>query len=320
VRCRDFRQIADSYLSDELLTETNHEVINHLECCAECRRELAARRQLRFRLHATFAYADRLQIADEFANRLRGQLRALALRERKHSAPRLVAWLAIAVCLMLAVAVAFTLRSMRNHPSNQQRALAAGQPGSSENWGSGPGSSPGPPDEDSVLRATMAEISGDAAGDHHNCAINFRLLEPPIPLEEAGLKYDTAYLNLTGVVNNRLTQVSAGLQLVESHSCVFNSRRFAHIVLRDRGSLISLLVTDLSHPAGPGIAATRTLSERGQPAMISSQFEGYQIVCFETAKHAVFIVSDLAEAENLAVARLLGPSVYNHVTDAEGSA
>ena len=46
---------------------------------------------------------------------------------------------------------------------------------------------------------------------------------------------------------------------------------------------------------------------------------GYQVSCFETARHAVFIISDLAEAENLAVARRLAPSISGLVARAEGA-
>ena len=317
MRCHDFREIADSYLSDELLTETNHDIINHLESCGECRRELAARRQLRISLRASFAGADQLQIRDEFADNLRGQLRVLALRETKRSAPRLAPWLPMVACLVLAFA--FTLRMMRPQPAPQENTVVEGQAGLKETGGSGPRSSPGSPDEDSVLRATMAEMSGAAAGDHRDCAISFRLLETPIPLEEAGLKYDRAYLNLSDVVSARLAQLS-DMRVVESHSCVFNGRRFAHLVLRNRGRLISLLVTGLRHPGDSGKAAKQALSDREQAVMACSQSEGYQIACFETARHAIFVVSDMAEGENLAVARLLATSVYNHITLAEGSA
>jgi hypothetical protein len=318
VRCQDFRAIADSYLSDELLTETNHDVINHLESCAGCRRELAARRQLRFSLRASFAYADSLQMPDEFAANLRCQLRVLALPQTNYSVPRLAAWLALAACVVLALGLG--LRMMQRQPAPPQKIVAGGQPRSKENGASGPRSSPGSPDEDMVLRATMAEISGDAAGDHRNCAIHFGLTEAPIPLEEAALKYDPAYLNLSDVVSGRLKQLSGDMQVIESHSCVFNGRRFAHIVLREHASLISLLVTDLSRPADSANAGTQALNHRDQTVMACSQSEGYETACFETARHAIFIVSDLTEGENLSLARLLAPSVYNHITHVEGSA
>jgi hypothetical protein len=60
------------------------------------------------------------------------------------------------------------------------------------------------------------------------------------------------------------------------------------------------------------------MSDGTQQVFACSEFEGYQVACFRTARHAIFLVSDLAEGENLAVARLLAPSVYSHVSNAEG--
>jgi hypothetical protein len=286
VRCQDVREIADSYLSDELHTEQKSQVVNHLGGCAECQRELGARRQLRSTLRASFAHADALKIRDEFADNLKVRLRAVALRETKRPVPRL-AWLAMAACLVLALG--FGLRMILRQPDGEQAAV----------------------------RAAMAEIGRSAAGDHANCAVKFRLLEKPIPLEEAGLKYDRAYLNLSEVVNSRLTELSGDIQLVESHSCVFNGRRFAHLVLRDHGSLVSLLVTELSTPI-LGQGTKHSLGDGSQQVFACPEFEGYQVACFKTASHAIFLVSDLAEVENLAVARLLAPTVYSHVSNDEG--
>ena len=78
MQCRDFRGVADSFLSDELLVETNLDVIAHLETCADCRRELAARRALRTILRTAFAKADDLQMPQEFASRLQSDLRVAA--------------------------------------------------------------------------------------------------------------------------------------------------------------------------------------------------------------------------------------------------
>ena len=36
--CRDVREAADSFLCDELLTETNHDILQHLDTCPSCRR------------------------------------------------------------------------------------------------------------------------------------------------------------------------------------------------------------------------------------------------------------------------------------------
>ena len=39
MHCRDVRELADSFLTGQLLVETNHEVVKHLETCPECRAE-----------------------------------------------------------------------------------------------------------------------------------------------------------------------------------------------------------------------------------------------------------------------------------------
>src|SRR5512133_1263549 len=48
--CGRTRKYLDSYISNELLIETNHEVLRHLESCPECSAEADARSMLRGRL------------------------------------------------------------------------------------------------------------------------------------------------------------------------------------------------------------------------------------------------------------------------------
>lgn len=61
MQCREVRDLLDSFLSQELLVETNHELMRHLETCANCRAELDARRQLRGALRRAFSNAGALQ-------------------------------------------------------------------------------------------------------------------------------------------------------------------------------------------------------------------------------------------------------------------
>src|SRR5687768_11207608 len=104
MQCPDFREVADSYLSDELLVETNHDVIAHLEACAECRRELAARRELRATLRASFMDADELRIRDQFADGLHRDLRDIATSKGTSLLSRRRALMVIAACLLVAAA------------------------------------------------------------------------------------------------------------------------------------------------------------------------------------------------------------------------
>ena len=205
MQCRDFREIADSYLSGELLVETNHDVIRHLEACANCRRELAARRELRGKLRTGFENTPELQMSEEFTGSLTSQLRDAEFSRARFSAAR---HLAIAASLLIVAALGFI--------AVQQR------------WRLQDG----------------AVLAASVVGDHRDCALNHRLEERPIDLHEAGRKYDNAYINLGNAVMSD-GKLPAGVELVDAHSCVFKGRRFGHVILRYQGQLVSVLVTSI---------------------------------------------------------------------------
>jgi len=76
MECRDVRELADSFLSEQLLVETNHELLRHLETCPVCRREMADRRALRDTLRSAFVHAEDLSPRPEFVAALRTVLRS----------------------------------------------------------------------------------------------------------------------------------------------------------------------------------------------------------------------------------------------------
>jgi len=320
MQCREFREIADSYLGNELIVETNHEVISHLEHCPECRGELAARRELRSQLRQAFIKAPENQLRPEFARQVRTQLHDYALGKcgapvvsargrRSFVAVRRTSWLALAACLVLATVIGLVLVRQRfsapKQPPTQEIARNAETPSYS------PELNPGIP-----VNLVKTELAKSAVGDHRDCAIHFRLAEKPIDLEVAGRRYDPVYINLTKAV---LSQGSIPLdaEFVEAHSCVFEGRRFAHIILRYHGHLVSFLVTDT---ADSGEKKQSTPPTVAQPQVIAcSQFDGYQVSCFQTAHHAVFVVSDMPEGDNLALTRALAPSVCAHISRTESA-
>jgi hypothetical protein len=323
MECREFREIADSYLGNELIVETNHEVISHLEHCAECRRELAARRELRCQLREASIKAPGNQMSAEFAQRLRTQLHDYARGEgsaaissargwRSSAMVKRTSWLALAACLVLAATFGLVLlrqRMLERSPQQGGQEVAGREP------------TPHYPTELNPripVTIVKTELAKDAAGDHRDCAVHFRLAEKPIDLEVAGRKYDPVYINLTKAVLSEKGEVPLGAEFVEAHSCVFQGRRFAHIILRYHGRLVSFLVTEIVDSSEE--KASAALASRGAQVIACSQFEGYQVSCFQTARHAVFIVSDLPEGDNLALARAVAPSVFAHITHAESPA
>src|SRR5262249_16349150 len=106
-----------------------------------------------------------------------------------------------------------------------------------------------------------------------------------------------------------------GVQLVEAHSCVFKGRRFAHLVLKYRGSLLSVLVTDL--PGGGEARSDRSSPLQEPDSIVCSQIEDYNVSFFQTARPAVFVVSTLPEGDNLAVTRALAPGIFTHISNSE---
>ena len=165
--------------------------------------------------------------------------------------------------------------------------------------------------------AILARMSELAAGDHRDCAIGHRLPDMPIALEEAARKYDRAYLDLTKAVMSHRGDFDGAIELVMAHACVFRSHWFGHIVVRHRGRLVSLLVTRLEDSSGIATAKEKLPKDSAAQVIACSTAGGFQISCFRTAQHGVFVVSDLEEGENLALARRLAPSLYEHITHAE---
>ena len=54
MECRDVRELADSFLSEQLLVETTHDILRHLAQCPSCRAEMESRRRLRTALRGAF--------------------------------------------------------------------------------------------------------------------------------------------------------------------------------------------------------------------------------------------------------------------------
>lgn len=308
MQCKDFHKIADSYLGDELLIETNHEVLAHLEACPACRRELAARRELRAQLRAAFANSAALQPTPAFMNRLHAQLRAKALCET--TTVTRGRWMAIAASVLLLVTIGLLAMQIRTRDTATE---FAGNGGGNQNQTAEVTLPPSSTMRDAV-RLFMIEASGLAAGNHRDCAVDYKLAEAPISLEEAGRKYDRAYINLTSAVMSGQSELTKEIQFVEAHSCVFGGKRFGHVVLKEGEHLVSILVTDLDN--APTEVAAQSSSEAHQ-AIVNSSVEGYQVSYLATAQHGIFIVSGLEAARNAQIAGVLAPAIYNHVKRTE---
>jgi hypothetical protein len=277
MECRDVRELADSFLADDPLSESSHELLRHLEQCPSCREELAARRVVRDSLRRAFATAPELAPRPEFVASLRATLRQAApdvpadvpARRRFGPGP----WWALTAALLL-VAIALGI-AYRGHDWSAAGAMA---------------------------RA--------AVGDHRDCALQFRLDEKPIRLADAARRYGIAYRVLETMPPDDIVTAAGPAHVVERHACVYRGRRFAHIVFAFRRAKVSMLVgTD--DASGP--AAARADGETVSPPR---QVDGLTVVSFRTARHLVFFTGDVPATDLAALADAVAPSVRRELAGA----
>lgn len=321
MRCQEFKEMMDSYLGDELLIETNHEVLRHLENCAACRNGLAARRGLLTQMRSAVKAAPDAQINPVFARRLVTNLRETALRPTVLTNLKSRAFMnspilatTVAACLLLGVL--FGVNYLRNSSPVPENTVAQ------QNQTNQPFENPRPNESSSAaqfIQTAWREMTRAAVGDHENCALDFRLKEDPITLDEASKKYGKFNKDLDKTViaaareifdgkNSGKNSGDAEIEFLEAHSCVFEGRRFAHVVLRRKKQTISVLVTDADLPNDDG-------------GVESNQTNGTMTAAsFMVNQHAVFVVSDLTETENMIVAQTLAPSVRRHIERSKAGA
>ena len=269
MKCQDFRELVDSYLCGELLTETNHEVLRHLEVCADCRGVIENRRILRSKIKSAVVNAPQFQMRAEFYDILCNQVKQTALAvqpEKNHFWTMNTSRLAFAASIIFAVGLGFLY--FQNQPENLFPADVA------------------------QTNREMQKISlaNFAVGDHQNCAVKFNLAENPVEIDLASAKY----ADLRQGILNPLQNSARKYELLESHVCKYNGHSFTHIVFRHQGKTVSVLLTDLqNYPA----------LKSDEIAQMAAN--GYQIARFDLKDKAVFVVSDLSERENTETARIL---------------
>ena len=253
MNCREVREVADSLFRDERLTVTNREVLEHLNTCGSCRTEIDARHALRRSLRNAFDRAPDLQPRPAFIDRLRADLREAARGHRAWTFSR--RWLAVAAGVALAVGLTAAVLMKRAAPS--------------------------PADV----------LAQDAVGDHRNCALKFRLVRMPVPLEEAAQRYDRAFQLLISAPPDTIATSGGVARVVERHSCAYGARRFGHVVLNYQGHVVSLLV--------PASEESDRGSETASAArhLIGRSMKGLSVVSVNGSHHAVLLVSDLGKAE-----------------------
>lgn len=298
--CRDFKELLDSYLCGELAVETNHTMLGHAERCCPCRSELAARRQLRESLRRV---CSREKMSDQAMESLRARLRSEAT-ERMGNKTGWRNWFvrffemrslipaAIVAGLLFLIGGAWGLYVLRRGDINDRRTAALS------------------PEHIKALELS-ASLIDETASDHRTCAPYFINATKPAEMPNSVREYDPACVRLDKVA----AEGAMGLTLRAAHVCGHGERKFAHLVYTRDGQLISLLVT---------VRDSRALKAGEVPpfdglALDAQRFtyDHLALGAYQTARHIVFVVSELPENENTALAERLAKPVINHLRSAE---
>jgi len=161
MECRDVRELADSFLTGQLLVETNHEMVQHLERCPTCRAYIAERRLLREKLRSALDRSEDLRPRPEFAAELAAALAPRSATMTRRSLLR--SWWSLAAGVVVAAGGGVFVQRSRTRSQH------------------------------------LVTLAREAAGDHANCAIHFNLQERPIAMDEAGRRYGAPYAALASV-------------------------------------------------------------------------------------------------------------------------
>ncbi len=216
MKCQDFREVIDSYLSDELLTETNHDVLRHLEVCADCRRVIQIRRGLLAQIRSAVKNSPQFQIREEFSRNLRARLKQSAVPKNVFWTSGNF-WLAVAAMLILTVGLSIWFVGNQTVPSAEiTQKTENSQP---------------------------VFLEDTALGDHQNCAVKYNLAEEPVKIDLASAKY----ANLRQAILLPLQNAADRYEFLKSHTCKYDGHLFTHIIFRHQGKTLSVLLTDLQN-------------------------------------------------------------------------
>lgn len=268
--CEKIRSYLDSYLNNELLIETNHEVLKHLEACRECSAELENRTRVKSLLYQAVR---KQQAPPGLEERIRNDIRARASGTRFRSLS--VQWaLAAAAALLLGVGSWGVFRVFKDEPG-------------------------------SALAERAAAILRIGANDHIECAVNHQMSSRRFTFDDMSGSMGPEYIGLVSVVKER---VPIGYEIVVAHKCHVNRREFVHLILKNQEKILSLAVTRKGADSFAEKNLVAALKASGIP-LYNGRVERYQVAGFEARDHLAFLVSDLGEGENLQLASSLAAPV-----------
>jgi hypothetical protein len=276
--CNRIRPYLDSYLNNELLVETNHEVLKHIEACAACSQSLE----------------DRVRIKSQLKRAVMQDHAPVALRERISSDMRgrrgfkfnsfSFVLAAAAAMLVIMLTTFFTLNS-RTKPLSLQAHVATND------------------FEGQVLKIGFE--------DHVFCAIDHQLANRQFTAEQMSEKLGPEYAGLIDVVRAKMPKP---FTVIVGHRCHYQEREFVHLIMRNQSEVVSLIITRKN---GESYGDAATTMQAAGVQIHQSDWHNIQVAGMETKDFLVFVVSNEPKQETASIASSLAPSVRDFLARLE---
>ncbi len=283
--CEKTRRYMDAYISNELLVETNHEVLRHLELCTACTAELDTRTRLRERLKSA---VQSQQVPPELTARVRGRIRKSQTApwwRLTALAPATMRW-AMAGAAVLAIAAG----TWMTYPQPLPMPAVTNRPAQA--------------DYIQKVSAGVLSIFKSGLSDHIHCAVFRRYPSDPPPVEKMESELGPEYKGLLALVE---PVVPAGYRVVLAHRCSYGGRHFVHLTMRKGTDVISLVVAKKED--GETLRGlSSTANSRGVP-LYQASTDRYRVAGFESERYLAFVVSGWSSSKNLELAAALAPAV-----------
>jgi anti-sigma factor RsiW len=287
--CQTIRRYFDSYLDNELLVETNHEVLQHLAACAACTRVLQERARLKQAVqHAVQEEKVPVVLMESIRQAIHaGERRSFFASDLGRRA------MAVAAALILVIGGVVALRT---------------------------GSVFGPAITSSVnalevISAQAQEIMRVGLVNHVHCTLALGRWKQFFSFEDmqqatGRTALGPEFIGLVPMVKDRL---GSSFQIVQGHRCRANRRDYVHLILTGQnGAILSLVITEKNGETFTRADLAATLDASGVSVYSASQGQ-LEIAGFETNRFLAYVVSNLDRNANLELASTLAPSVHEYL-------
>ena len=279
--CARIRRYMDSYINNELLVETNHEVLRHLESCPSCASEVETRSRIKNRLKAA---VQNQGVPVDLQSRVREALRS----EGQEAGFRWTRWAAAAAIVVIATGTWLAVPRW-TRPALPDLADRRGQ--------------------DVFIQKVSESLSAVlkvGLGDHIHCSVFRKYPKNPPSVEEMAEKLGPAYQDLGPLVRARVPEE---YRIILAHQCGYQGRRFVHLTLSNGSNLLSLVIT--RKQAGETLHGLATSRQPSGVPIYQATARNYVVAGFETDQFLAYLVSDLGAKQNLEIATGLAPSVQH---------